>query len=719
MIPLNKLKFWLNNNLNVLLTGRHGVGKSSVIFQVLDELGIKYRYFSAATMDPWVDFVGAPRVLTDDKGPYLDLVLPKAFRDDDVELIIMDEYNRAPAKVRNATMELMQFKSINGRKFPNLRMVWAAVNPHDEDGEYDTDGMDPAQLDRFHVQYTVPFDVNAKYLSEKYGAQIANSAISWWRSVPEDIRVKSVSPRRLDYALQVFMLSGTADNGADLHDILPSEVNVSELEQTLIQSAGNIVMQLDRAYQSKQSVDAERLVNNPSFWRSSLAHVNSHPNLVEFFAPLLGAERVVALLHSGEYENINEYILMYPEKFPYIKDVFDNGTEDTRSILLVAAEDNPDLYKILEVDPSEVVDEEQAVQEEIKRMEQHMQKRGELVEDETVEDETVEDETVEDETVEDETVEDETVKMRFTVGANVPTSLGKMVVRPESVWELYDGPNDDGTYGAIINGEEVTVSEKIAEQLIRRSVEVHAEPLEEIPEEVIESVDDEFADLEVEQDIDMNDLQQAIANATGGHTISVERYTGSGEDVFVDVNDVVDSWEDDGLGDFDDVDDDPVGEYEDLSGGAAEDTVGELGEFDDEESIEEDDEESIEEDDEDGYSSYYGDNGDPADLERVLRKVESTKARDASKFKPSAVIKLYHSLERVLPEYFSSERQAERTMDILDSMLVRGDGSQMPMLIMMANQCIDNCDVSKLKKVDNIVSFSKTKAGQAQGNLAI
>jgi MoxR-like ATPase len=56
--------------------------------------------------------------LKDEKGSYLELVRPKAFRDDEVQALFFDEFNRSHKNKRNAVMELMQFKSINGRKFP-------------------------------------------------------------------------------------------------------------------------------------------------------------------------------------------------------------------------------------------------------------------------------------------------------------------------------------------------------------------------------------------------------------------------------------------------------------------------------------------------------------------------------------------------------------------------------------------------------------------------
>jgi len=52
-------------NYNVLLTGSHGVGKTQIIKEVFTkiygEINIGWRYFSASTLDPWVDFIGIPK----------------------------------------------------------------------------------------------------------------------------------------------------------------------------------------------------------------------------------------------------------------------------------------------------------------------------------------------------------------------------------------------------------------------------------------------------------------------------------------------------------------------------------------------------------------------------------------------------------------------------------------------------------------------------------
>lgn len=117
MIPQQKLDFWVENNMNVLLKAKHGVGKTHIITDTFKRHNLNYLYFSGSTMDPWVDFVGVPKEFTDENGvTFLDLVRPKSFAYDDVQAIFIDELNRSPAKVRNAIMELLQFKSINGKK---------------------------------------------------------------------------------------------------------------------------------------------------------------------------------------------------------------------------------------------------------------------------------------------------------------------------------------------------------------------------------------------------------------------------------------------------------------------------------------------------------------------------------------------------------------------------------------------------------------------------
>jgi len=228
-VPNNEMiDFWIKNNLNVLVFGRHGVGKTSIMLDGFKRNNVKFMQFSAATMDPWVDFVGVPQKSEDEKGSYLELIRPKAFRDNEIEALFFDELNRSHKKVRNAVMELIQFKSINGKSFPNLRMIWAAVNPdNDNDLKYDVESLDGAQEDRFQVHIEIPYKPYVPYFREKYGKEATQSLVNWWNDLSEEMKLQ-VSPRRLEYALQMYKAGGK------LEHVLPPTSNVSKLEYSLI-----------------------------------------------------------------------------------------------------------------------------------------------------------------------------------------------------------------------------------------------------------------------------------------------------------------------------------------------------------------------------------------------------------------------------------------------------------------------------------------------------
>lgn len=228
MAIINKLKLskYLELNYNILFRGHAGVGKTAIIKEVFEGAGLKWKYFSAATLDPWIDFVGVPKVIDNPNGSSeLKLIRPGFIENDEVEAIFLDELNRAPDKVINAVMELLQFKSINGHKLKNLRVIWGAINPEDEQDTYSINHLDPAHLDRFQVQIDVPFKVDEEYFLKKYPI-IGQTFIDWWKAIPLDLR-HEVSPRRLDYAADAY------SNDCRLEDFLPSSSNPKKLRDLL------------------------------------------------------------------------------------------------------------------------------------------------------------------------------------------------------------------------------------------------------------------------------------------------------------------------------------------------------------------------------------------------------------------------------------------------------------------------------------------------------
>ncbi len=294
MISDDKFDFWIKNNLNVLFIGKHGVGKTAQITNAFKRNNLDFMYFSAATMDPWVDFIGVPKETTGEDGiRYLDLVRPKAFTYDTVEAIFLDELNRAPGKVRNAVMELIQFRSINGKKFNNLKMIWGAINPEDDEKTYDVERLDPAQKDRFPVHIYLDYAPDLKFFTQKYGPDRAKSAIEWWNSLGTKVQ-ELVSPRRLDYALEMYDLGGV------LQDVLPRESNASKLQSLL--SNGLAKDKIERMLRNNDLPSIEKELRKPNVYDEVKDWLIETPERTAKLVPLLD-EELMAQLFTKHYKN--------------------------------------------------------------------------------------------------------------------------------------------------------------------------------------------------------------------------------------------------------------------------------------------------------------------------------------------------------------------------------------------------------------------------------
>lgn len=307
-----KLKLYLKNNFNVLLCSKHGTGKTSMIKALWENEGVKYRFFSASTMDPWVDFIGVPKEKTDEANGkiYLDLIRPKEFAEDEVEAIFMDEYNRSHAKVRNAVMELIQFKSINGYKFKNLRVVWAAINPDDDkELEYDVERLDPAQKDRFHIYIELPYKPDKQYFIQKYGQVLAETACDWWNKITDKSVLNEVSPRRLDYALEVFLAKG------DLEHVLPKKSNPEVLRKALATSSP--LAELKKLIVNNDVEAIKVFIDDENNYDFCLPEIIKSIDLMKIVVPCMPPEKINSLIISEI--KVQVWALKDYDKHPTIK----------------------------------------------------------------------------------------------------------------------------------------------------------------------------------------------------------------------------------------------------------------------------------------------------------------------------------------------------------------------------------------------------------------
>ena len=356
----NKLDFWVKSNLNVLFIGKHGVGKTAMVKQAFDRCNLNWRYFSASTMDPWVDFVGVPKeksegkfnseqfeiirelgildqslalewieknwhmnngaaekivnhVINKKQLNYLELVRPRTFATGEVEALFFDEFNRSPKKVRNAVMELLQFKSINGEKFPNLKIVWAAINPEDDQQEtYDVEKLDPAQKDRFHVVQEIPYRPNVEWFREKFGRRYADAAIGWWNELDDEFK-NLISPRRLEYALNVYGLHG------DIRDVIPKEAGVSKLSSML--NTGPTHEKLSALMEANDVAGARVYLSNENQFASAMKFIPESETLMQFFVPLIPKEKMASTM--ADNAKIRKHIISNSDKIPVYMHVCD------------------------------------------------------------------------------------------------------------------------------------------------------------------------------------------------------------------------------------------------------------------------------------------------------------------------------------------------------------------------------------------------------------
>jgi MoxR-like ATPase len=335
LIDPERLDRWIEHGLNVLFVGRHGVGKTAAVMAAFERAGLTVRYFSASTMDPWVDLVGVPRPVQRPDGSHvLELVRPAEFEDDAVDAVFLDEFNRAPAKVRNAAMELLQFRSVNGRRFKRLRMVWAAANPSDPEEEYDVEAIDPAQADRFEVRVEIPYRPCDQYFAERYGPA-GLVAVEWWTQLSEANR-RLVSPRRLEMALRVFHAGGM------LRDVIPERAGISRLQRLLLD--GSLRDKMEWIAKKGNLVEAKRLLEDPQRAEAAIRTLVHHEPIRAYFLPLLDQERLLSLLKE---RSVLPTIVKYSDDEPALRRALETFLETRgNSPLAAVVEKLAQRYKV-------------------------------------------------------------------------------------------------------------------------------------------------------------------------------------------------------------------------------------------------------------------------------------------------------------------------------------------------------------------------------------
>ena len=150
VININELKRVLQitpESQNIMLTGKHGIGKSQILKQFFEERGQKVVILFLGQMSDPGDLIGLPR-LNEETGK-TDFMLPYWFPTDGKPVVLfLDELNRARSEVLQTIMDLTLNRTLAGKSLPEGSRIISAVNDGEE---YQLTDLDPALVSRFNI----------------------------------------------------------------------------------------------------------------------------------------------------------------------------------------------------------------------------------------------------------------------------------------------------------------------------------------------------------------------------------------------------------------------------------------------------------------------------------------------------------------------------------------------------------------------------------------
>ena len=140
-------------NFPIMIRGRHGVGKSQIVYQVAEKLGLPVVERRISYMMEG-DLMGLPS--TD--GESTSWNHPDWYKEcaEEPRVLFFDEVDRGDQQVRQGIMEIGDSRKFNGLKLHPNTIIFSAVNGGKHGSEYQVGEMDPAESDRWTVYDVEP-----------------------------------------------------------------------------------------------------------------------------------------------------------------------------------------------------------------------------------------------------------------------------------------------------------------------------------------------------------------------------------------------------------------------------------------------------------------------------------------------------------------------------------------------------------------------------------
>ena len=151
-VELRKILDITPSHHNLMLVGKHGIGKSKIIENHFMHQKKKVVTLFLGQMSDPGDIIGLPYL--NEKTKKTDFRPPYWFPDDKTPVVLfLDELNRARPEILQTIMDLTLNKTLAGKKLPEGSQIISAIN---EGEEYQLTDLDPALLSRFNIYYFSP-----------------------------------------------------------------------------------------------------------------------------------------------------------------------------------------------------------------------------------------------------------------------------------------------------------------------------------------------------------------------------------------------------------------------------------------------------------------------------------------------------------------------------------------------------------------------------------
>jgi len=286
----------------VLIRGRHGIGKSTLVYQKAKELGMPVVERRASQMTEG-DLLGLPKITKGVTTWCAPDWLSEACKKPVV--LFLDEVDRATMEVRQGIFELCDSRKIAGHKLHEDTLIFACVNGGEHGSQYQVGEFDPAELDRYTT-----FDVEPTVEDWLEWAK-GNVAVEIWDFInhnhkhiehTDDYEPNKVYPSRRSWERLSKTLSTlpSIENGTTLYHLATSFVGFEAA-----------VAFNDFMANYERQVTIENLLNEGRFELVKDWKINDHNSMVEKFKSKdIFSER----LTDNQLTNLAKYFVSLPSE---------------------------------------------------------------------------------------------------------------------------------------------------------------------------------------------------------------------------------------------------------------------------------------------------------------------------------------------------------------------------------------------------------------------